>query len=84
MKGDDAGGEGKDGERYGFTDSVGLRETYPDKNPDTLMLFAQALQLSDWFWDTGLAESPKTRWNKLQGTEEGKAMIENEGLTEPA
>lgn len=84
VRGDDAGGEAEGGERYGFTDSVGLRKTYPDQNPDTLMLFSQALELKDWFWDTGFSESPKTRWNKLQGTKAGKETIESEGLTEPA
>jgi len=81
VRADQSGGGATGGERYGWVGSQEVRSTYATENPDSLTLYALALSLTSFLWNTGKAVSPQTQYAWLQ--QNNQAVITNIGLPQP-
>jgi hypothetical protein len=53
-------------------------------NPDSLMIFAMALSMEEYLWNSGSAATPQTQFTVLQANLAGQLAIKNMGLTPPS
>jgi hypothetical protein len=81
VRGDVSGGVAAGGERYGWDGMLEVRSTYSTFNPDSLMLFAMALSMEEYLWNSGSAVTNQFQFAKLQLTPAGRLVIQNLGLT---
>jgi hypothetical protein len=81
VRGDVSGGVAAGGERYGWDGMLEVRSTYSTFNPDSLMLFAMALSMEEYLWNSGSAVTNQFQFAKLQSTPAGQLVIQNLGLT---
>lgn len=63
--GDQSGGTAQGGERYGWQGIQDCRSTYSPLNPDSNKLFAMALSMEEWLWNTGTAVSFNAEYLRL-------------------
>jgi hypothetical protein len=81
---DQSGGVAEEGERYGWEGMQEVRSTYSIRNPDSLVLFAMALSMEEYLWNSGSAATLQTQFIKLQSDPAGRLVIQNLGLTPPS
>jgi hypothetical protein len=79
-----AGGVAAGGERYGWDGMQEVRSTYSTTNPDSLVIFAMALSMEEYLWNSGSAATLQTQFTVLQSNLAGQLAIKNMGLTPPS
>ncbi|KAF2876281.1 hypothetical protein BDV95DRAFT_221320 [Massariosphaeria phaeospora] len=79
MRGDLSGGTAEGGERYAWLGTQEVRATYANENPDSFTLYAIALATDAFHWDTGIAETQNTVYNRLEKS--APEVITTSGLT---
>jgi hypothetical protein len=81
--GDQTGGVGAGGERYGWVDAFSIRSQYGERNPDSTKLFAMGLSMEEYLWHSGTAVEFKSEYDRLSG-KQGDPTIQNWNLPSPA
>ena len=79
---DQGGGSALGGERYGWSGTQSVRQSYAVENPDSLTYFALALSVDDYLWNTGISVSLQSEYTRLQGIPNDQT-INNLNLPQP-